>query len=482
MPVTDLHQLTLKQLQQHLQARDFSCQELIEQMFTRIQQHNPQLNCFIHLNTEPALQQAEQADRQLQQGTAGTLTGLPIAHKDIFCTENMPTTCASKMLRDFVAPYESTVTAKLLQQGMITLGKTNMDEFAMGSSNESSYFGPCKNPWDLTRVPGGSSGGSAAAVAAQLTPVASGTDTGGSIRQPAAFCGITGLKPTYGRVSRWGMVAFASSLDQAGVMTRTVEDAALLLQAIAGHDPKDSTSATCPVPDYSAGLNHSLAGKRIGLPRAMFENLQLNLQPAIDLLVQLGASVHPVELAHLDLSVPAYYVIAPSECSSNLSRFDGVRFGHRCAEPRDLQDLYQRSRSEGFGAEVKRRILMGTYTLSAGYYDAYYKKAQQIRRLIQQDFIQAFTQVDFLLAPCTPSTAFKIGEKQQDPLTMYLSDIYTIAVNLAGLPALALPCGLQEGLPIGLQLIGNFFDEALLLNAGHQLQQHSNWHLAVPGL
>jgi aspartyl-tRNA(Asn)/glutamyl-tRNA(Gln) amidotransferase subunit A len=475
-----MHQLTLSQLQQHLHAGDFSCRTLIEHLLSRINQHNATLNCFLHINHDQALQQAQLADDAFRQDKASALTGLPIAHKDIFCTQQMPTTCASKMLANFIAPYESTVTAKLLDQGMICLGKTNMDEFAMGSSNESSYFGACKNPWDLNRVPGGSSGGSAAAVAALLVPAATGTDTGGSIRQPAAFCGITGLKPTYGRVSRWGMVAFASSLDQAGVMTRDAADAALLLQAMAGYDPKDSTSAYCPVPDYSACLTQSLAGKRIGLPKPMFENLQINLEPAIDLYKQLGASVHSVDLPHLALSVPAYYVITPAECSSNLSRFDGVRFGHRCHNPQDLQDLYQRSRSEGFGTEVKRRILMGTYTLSTGYYDAYYKKAQQIRRLIQHDFIEAFKQVDFLLGPCTPTPAFSLGEKQQDPLTMYLSDIYTIAVNLAGLPALALPCGQKQNLPIGLQLIGNFFDEALLLNAGHQLQQNSHWHKSIP--
>jgi aspartyl-tRNA(Asn)/glutamyl-tRNA(Gln) amidotransferase subunit A len=475
-----MHHLTLLELQQQLRARTFSCRELISHLLKRIDHHNQTLNCFIHVNHDHALQQADAADVALKNGTATSLTGLPIAHKDIFCTQQMPTTCASKMLANFTAPYESTVTAKLLEQGMICVGKTNMDEFAMGSSNESSFFGPCKNPWDVSRVPGGSSGGSAAAVAAQLAPAATGTDTGGSIRQPAAFCGITGLKPTYGRVSRWGMVAFASSLDQAGVMTRDVADAALLLQAIAGHDAKDSTSAQNPVPDYAATLNQSLIGKRIGLPKAMFDNLQIDLDPAIAIFKQQGATLHSVDLPHLALSVPAYYVIAPAECSSNLSRFDGVRFGHRCDNPRDLLDLYQRSRSEGFGSEVKRRILMGTYTLSTGYYDAYYKKAQQIRRLIQQDFIDAFQQVDFLLGPCTPTTAFKLGEKQQDPLTMYLSDIYTIAVNLAGLPALALPCGFQHGLPIGLQLIGNFFDEALLLNAGHQFQQNSDWHKKMP--
>ncbi len=475
-----MHQFTLSELQQHLHARDFSCRSLFEHLLTRITQYNTSLNCFIHINSDHALQQAELADKAFHQGNVTALTGLPIAHKDIFCTQHMPTTCASKMLANFTAPYESTVTAKLLDQGMICVGKTNMDEFAMGSSNESSFFGPCKNPWDISRVPGGSSGGSAAAVAAQLTPAATGTDTGGSIRQPAAFCGITGLKPTYGRVSRWGMVAFASSLDQAGVMTRDVADAALLLQAIAGHDAKDATSAIHPVPNYSATLMQSLAGKRLGLPKPMFENLQIDLEPAISVFKQLGATVHSVDLPHLALSVPAYYVIAPAECSSNLSRFDGVRFGHRCKDPADLQDLYQRSRSEGFGAEVKRRILMGTYTLSTGYYDAYYKKAQQIRRLIQQDFIDAFKSVDFLLGPCTPTTAFKLGEKQLDPLTMYLSDIYTIAINLAGLPALALPCGFQQDLPIGLQLIGNFFDEALLLNAGHQLQQQTHWHKATP--
>lgn len=413
------------------------------------------------------------------------MTGIPIAQKDIFCTEGIRTSCGSRMLDNFVAPYDATVVERLRQAGTVLLGKLNMDEFAMGSSNETSYYGPVRNPWDPDTVPGGSSGGSAAAVAARLIPGATGTDTGGSIRQPASFCGITGLKPTYGRVSRWGMIAFASSLDQGGPMARSAEDCALLLQAMAGFDPKDSTSVERPVPDYAAALEGELAGLRIGLPREFFGD---GLDPDVARLIQdavaefekLGAQVLDVSLPHMALSVPVYYVVAPAECSSNLARYDGVRFGYRCQDPKDLADLYLRSRGEGFGAEVKRRILIGTYALSAGYYDAYYLKAQQIRRLIRDDFQRAFAEVDVLMGPTSPTVAFRLGERSADPIAMYLSDIYTIAVNLAGLPALSIPVGFSRQLPVGLQIIGNYFDEARLLNVAHRYQQVADWHRQAP--
>jgi aspartyl-tRNA(Asn)/glutamyl-tRNA(Gln) amidotransferase subunit A len=432
-----------------------------------------------------ALQQALEADQRLASGDSSALTGIPIAQKDIFCTQGVKTTCGSKMLDNFIAPYNASVVDKFNQTGSVLLGKLNMDEFAMGSSNETSFYGATQNPWATDCVPGGSSGGSAAAVAARLAPAVTGTDTGGSIRQPAALCGITGLKPTYGRVSRYGMIAYASSLDQGGPMARSAEDAALLMQVMAGFDAKDSTSVDQSVPDYSAGLNDSLQGLKIGLPKQFFSadldsQMASTIQAAIAEYQKLGAEVVEVSMPTLDLAIPAYYVIASAECSSNLSRYDGVRFGYRCQNPADLTDLYTRSRGEAFGAEVKRRILMGTYALSAGYYDAYYLKAQQVRRLISDDFKRALSEVDVLMGPVTPSPAFKIGEKTGDPIQMYLSDIYTIAINLAGLPALSIPAGFIDQKPVGLQVIGNYFSEAKLLNIGHRYQQVTNWHQQVP--
>ncbi|MBK1647168.1 Asp-tRNA(Asn)/Glu-tRNA(Gln) amidotransferase subunit GatA [Rhabdochromatium marinum] len=468
-----------------LRRRECSSRELTAAYLARIEHHDAALNSFITVTPEAALAAAEAADQQLACGAGGPLTGIPIAHKDIFCTQGVRTSCASRMLDNFIAPYDATVVSRLHQAGAISLGKTNMDEFAMGSSNETSWYGPVTNPWDSTRVPGGSSGGSAAAVAAGLCMAATATDTGGSIRQPAAFCGVTGLKPTYGRCSRWGMIAFASSLDQAGVIARSAADAALILQAMAGFDRQDSTSADEPVPDYSAELETSLQGLRIGLPREFMSaeldsDIAASVEDAIGLLRTLGAEVREISLPNSALAVPAYYVVAPAECSSNLARYDGVRFGHRCTDPVDLEDLYRRSRGEGFGAEVKRRIMIGTYVLSAGYYDAYYLKAQQIRRLIKQDFQHALSEVDVILGPTAPTTAFALGDKSADPVAMYLNDIYTISANLAGLPGLSLPIAPVQGLPVGLQLIGNYFAEARLLNVAHQLQQHSDWHLARP--
>ncbi len=480
-----MHTKTLAEQARALQAREVSSVELTRGYLERIARLAPELNCFVTVTEAQALAAAEAADRRLATGEGGPLTGVPVAHKDIFCTEGVKTSCGSRMLDNFVAPYDATVVAKLNQAGAVVLGKTNMDEFAMGSSNESSYYGPVRNPWHTASVPGGSSGGSAAAVAARLCAAATGTDTGGSIRQPAALCGITGLKPTYGRVSRWGMIAFASSLDQGGPMTRSAEDAALMLGAMAGFDPRDSTSVQREVPDYTATLSDSLRGLRIGLPQEYFgEGLDGRVAAAIESAVKeleaLGAEVKSISLPNTELAVPTYYVVAPAECSSNLSRFDGVRFGHRCDDPRDLEDLYKRSRGEGFGAEVKRRIMIGTYALSAGYYDAYYLKAQQLRRLISDDFKQAFAEVDVIAGPASPTPAFGIGEKTADPVTMYLSDIYTIAVNLAGLPGIVVPCGFAGEKPVGLQLIGNYFDEARLLNIGHQYQQTTDWHQQVP--
>lgn len=480
-----MHDLSLPELAAGLRERRFSSVELTRVFLDRIQRYNPRLNCFISVVGDAALVQAAAADQRLAQGDAGPLTGIPMAHKDIFCTDGVLTTCGSKMLHNFVAPYDATVVERWKQAGMVMLGKLNMDEFAMGSSNETSFYGPVKNPWNLDAVPGGSSGGSAAAVAARLTTAATGTDTGGSIRQPAAFCGITGVKPTYGRVPRWGMVAFASSLDQAGPMARSAEDCAYLLHAMAGFDEKDSTSANRPVDHYAGGLGASVAGLRVGLPKEFFAaGLDPKIAAAIDAAVaelgKLGAVVREVSLPNTGLSVPAYYVVAPAECSSNLARFDGVRFGYRCENPKDLLDLYTRSRGEGFGAEVKRRIMIGTYVLSAGYYDAYYLKAQKVRQLISDDFKRAFDQVDVILGPTTPSVAFKFGEKSGDPIAMYLSDIYTIAVNLVGLPGMSIPVGFSNGLPIGMQLIGNYFDEGRLLNVAHQYQQVTDWHKRVP--
>ncbi len=480
-----MHQATITELAAGLRSGDFSSVELTGHFLDRIAQHNSALNAFVTVAAESALAAAKAADEAIAAGSAGGLTGIPIAHKDIFCTQGLRTSCGSRMLDTFVAPYDATVVERLATAGAVVLGKTNMDEFAMGSSNETSWYGPVKNPWDATRVPGGSSGGSAAAVAARLCAAATGTDTGGSIRQPAALCGITGLKPTYGRCSRWGMIAFASSLDQAGPMTRSAADAALMLQAMAGFDPRDSTCADRPVPDYAAALDEDLTGLRIGLPKEYFgEGLDPGVAASIDEAIRvyegLGARVREISLPNSPLSVPVYYVVAPAECSSNLARFDGVRYGHRCSDPKDLTDLYERSRAEGFGPEVKRRIMIGTYVLSAGYYDAYYLKAQKIRHLIADDFARAFEQVDVIMGPTSPTTAFPLAAKMDDPVSMYLNDIYTIATNLAGLPGMSIPVAPVGGLPVGLQLIGNYFDEGRLLAAAHGLQRQTDWHRAAP--
>ncbi|MBP9713192.1 MAG: Asp-tRNA(Asn)/Glu-tRNA(Gln) amidotransferase subunit GatA [Sterolibacterium sp.] len=484
-------QASLKQLAQSLATKQISSVELTQLYLDRIAQHNPLLNAYITVNPERSLTQARAADARIAAGQAGALTGIPLAHKDIFCTEGWLTTCASKMLSNFVSPYDAHVVECLNRAGMVTLGKCNMDEFAMGSSNETSYYGVVKNPWDPRCVPGGSSGGSAAAVAARLAPVATGTDTGGSIRQPAALCGLTGLKPTYGVVSRYGMIAFASSLDQAGPMGRSAEDCAWLLGGMAGFDTRDSTSLDRPVEDYTRDLDKPLQGLRIGLPREFFaagmdDGVRATLEAALDEYRKLGAITVEVSLPNTGLSVPAYYVLAPAEASSNLSRFDGVRYGHRAAEYSDLNDMYAKSRAEGFGAEVKRRILIGAYVLSHGYYDAYYLQAQKIRRLIARDFEEAFRHCDLIAGPTTPGVAFPFGAKSKDPVQMYLSDIYTISTNLAGLPGMSLPCGFaaagdhDQPLPVGLQLIGNYFDEARMLNAAHQYQQATDWHARMP--
>ncbi len=483
--MTELHHLTLGELSEGLRARRFSSVELTKHFLARIERFNPGLNAFITITADQALASAAKADQALASGRAPALTGLPIAHKDIFCTDGVLTTCGSRMLSNFVAPYDATVVERLSQAGVITIGKTNMDEFAMGSSNETSWYGVVKNPWDVKKVPGGSSGGSAAAVAARIAPAATGTDTGGSIRQPAALTSLTGLKPTYGRVSRYGMIAFASSLDQAGTLTLSAKDAAMLLGAMAGFDPRDSTSLDAPVPDYLASLEQPLAGLKIGLLREFFdkgldaENGRL-VREALSVYEKQGAKLVEVSLPNLPLSVPTYYVVAPAECSSNLSRFDGVRFGHRCENPADLMDLYKRSRGEGFGAEVKRRIMTGTYVLSAGYYDAYYLRAQKVRRLITDDFARAFREVDVLMGPTSPTPAFDIGAKVDDPITMYLNDIYTIGANLAGLPAMSIPCGFVGQLPVGLQIIGPHFAEAKLLNVAHAYQRETEWHKRMP--
>ncbi|PCJ32655.1 MAG: Asp-tRNA(Asn)/Glu-tRNA(Gln) amidotransferase GatCAB subunit A [Gammaproteobacteria bacterium] len=480
-----MHNKSLSELSSALHNGEFTSVELTQHYLDRINAHNGKLNAFITVAEEHALAQARAADQRLQQKTAGKLTGIPLAHKDIFCTQGLLTSSASKMLSNFIAPYDATVVEKINAAGMVTLGKTNMDEFAMGSSNETSFYGNVKNPWDTDRVPGGSSGGSAAAMAARLAPIATGTDTGGSIRQPASLCNLTGLKPTYGRISRYGMIAFASSLDQAGPMAHSAEDAALLLNEMAGFDERDSTSIDKEVPDYSATLNDSLEGLRIGLPKEFFSDdldpkIAAVINDAVKMYQSLGATVKEITLPNTGLSVPTYYVVAPAECSSNLSRMDGVRFGHRCENPADLDDLYNRSRGEGFGEEVKRRIMIGTYALSAGYYDAYYLKAQQCRRLISDDFQQAFNDVDVIMGPTAPSTAFKLGDKTDDPVAMYLADIYTLSTNLAGLPGMSIPAGFIDGLPVGLQLIGNYFEEARLLNIAHRYQQVTDWHTQTP--
>lgn len=480
-----MHNKSLTELAAGLRAGDFTSVELTQHFLDRIEKYDDSLNSFITVTPEVALSQAAEADAQIAAGTAGPLTGIPMALKDIFCTDGVKTSCGSKMLDNFISPYDATVVDKLKQAGMPMLGKTNLDEFAMGSSNETSFYGAVKNPWDTDRVPGGSSGGSAAAVAARLVPVATGTDTGGSIRQPASLTGITGIKPTYGRVSRFGMIAYASSLDQGGVFGRDAADCALVLGAMSGFDEKDSTSSDRAVDDYVAGLGQSLQGLRIGVPKEYFgegldEGVAASIQSALDQYKALGADIVEIELPNTGLAIPSYYVIAPAECSANLSRLDGVRYGHRCEDPVDLEDMYKRSRAEGFGSEVKRRIMIGTYALSAGYYDAYYLKAQKVRRKIKEDFVKAFEKVDVIMGPVSPTTAFKIGEKSDDPVSMYLSDIYTLAINLAGLPAMSVPVEPAAGLPVGLQIVGNYFDEARLLNVAHQFQQVTDWHTQSP--
>ncbi|MFI4868466.1 MAG: Asp-tRNA(Asn)/Glu-tRNA(Gln) amidotransferase subunit GatA [Steroidobacterales bacterium] len=480
-----MHDKSVTELAAALRSRQVSSVELTQALLERVTRHQGALNAFISITAEAALLEAARADARLRGKDAGPLTGVPIAHKDIFCTRGEKTSCGSRMLANFVSPYDATVVERLRAAGVVMLGKTNMDEFAMGSSNETSFFGPVRNPWDTTRVPGGSSGGSAAAVAARLAPAATATDTGGSIRQPAALCGVTGLKPTYGRVSRFGMIAFASSLDQGGLITRSAADAALLLGAMAGFDERDSTSVELPVPDYSAALEQPLKGLKIGVLKEFFDkgldaSIEQHIRAALELLRSQGAVIKDVSLPHLPLSVPTYYVVAPAECSSNLARFDGVRYGHRCENPRDLLDLYQRSRGEGFGAEVKRRIMTGTYVLSAGYYDAFYLKAQRVRQLISNDFEHAFHEVDVVIGPTTPTAAFELGAKTSDPVTMYLNDIYTIGANLAGLPAISVPCGFTQGLPVGLQIIGPHFGEERLLNVAHRYQLETDWHLRTP--
>ena len=481
-----MHTHTLKQLAAGLRSKQFSSRELTQHFLKRIETLDPQLNSFITVTPEIALQQADAADAAIKAGNAGPLTGIPLAQKDIFCTQGVRTSCASRMLDKFIAPYDATIVKKLHSDaGAVMLGKCNMDEFAMGSSNETSWYGAVKNPWDVMRVPGGSSGGSVAAVAAGLAPVATATDTGGSIRQPAALTNLTGIKPTYGRVSRFGMIAFASSLDQAGVVARSAEDAAAVLQAMAGFDPLDSTSVERPADDYLSQLNRPIKGLRIGLPKEFFAEgmapaVQACVEAAIEDLKVLGATFVEVSLPNAPLSVPTYYVVAPAEASSNLSRFDGVRYGHRSESARTLEELYKRSRGEGFGAEVQRRIMIGTYVLSHGYYDAYYLKAQKVRKLIYDDFRKAYQQCDVILAPTATDVAFKLGAKTDDPVAMYLNDIYTIAANLAGIPAMSLPCGFVDGLPVGMQLMGDFFDEGRLLNVAHQYQQAKTWHLQTP--
>lgn len=476
---------SLKQLGEMLQTKQISSVELTQTYLDRIAQLNPEMNAFITLDPDKSLAQAKQADAMIAAGKTTALTGIPIAQKDIFVAQGWRTTCASKMLENFIGPYDATVIQQFNQAGAVNLGKTNMDEFAMGSSNETSYFGKVQNPWDRSRVPGGSSGGSAAAVAARLCAAATGTDTGGSIRQPASLCGLSGLKPTYGLASRYGMIAFASSLDQAGPMARSCEDMALMMNVMVGYDERDSTSLNHPKEDYTRELGKPLNGLKIGLPKEYFSegldnNVATIVQAAIDEYRKLGAEIVDISLPNTRLSIPVYYVLAPAEASSNLSRYDGVRYGHRAKQYGDLMDMYCKTRAEGFGAEVKRRILIGTYVLSAGYYDAYYLQAQKIRRLIAQDFENAFKQCDVIMGPTAPSTAFKIGEKADDPISMYLQDIYTIAVNLAGLPGMSVPAGFSNNLPVGLQIIGNYFDEARMLNVGHAYQQVTDWHNRMP--
>ena len=483
--MSSLHTHTLAELRQMLDGKQISALELAQHFLQRIRQHDAELNSFVTVTEEAALHSAELADAQISAGQAGVLTGIPLAHKDIFCTQGVRTSCGSRMLDNFIAPYSATVVERLSQAGTVMLGKLNMDEFAMGSTSESSFYGATKNPWDTEAVPGGSSGGSAAAIAAGLTPIATGTDTGGSIRQPAAYCGITGLKPTYGRVSRFGMIAYASSLDQGGPMARSAEDCALMLNVMAGFDARDSTSSEQASEDYSAHLKLDLSGLKIGLPREYFgagldAGVALAIETAIAEFRKLGAEVREVSLPNSELAIPAYYVIAPAEASSNLSRFDGVRFGYRCDAPKDLTDLYERSRAIGFGDEVKRRIMIGTYALSSGYYDAYYLKAQRVRRLIADDFQRVLSEVDVIMGPVAPNVAPNLGESLKDPVAMYLSDIYTVPVNLAGLPAISIPVGFAHNRPVGLQIIGKAFAESRLLNIAHKFQQGSDWHRQIP--
>ena len=472
---------TIKEIKKMISQKEISNKEIVQEVYKLINE-NSHLNAFVTLNEENSLKQADNLDNNPSEMA---LAGIPIAQKDLFCTKGLRTTCGSKILDNFIPPYSATVIENLENAGCISVGKTNMDEFAMGSSNETSYFGNVHNPWGDKLVPGGSSGGSASAVAAGIVPAASGTDTGGSIRQPASLCGITGLKPTYGRVSRWGMIAFASSLDQAGPMARTVEDCALLLNEMCSHDTKDTTSLDEDIPNFENDLNQSLKGKKIGVVKDLdlssLDNDVVSVyEDSLNEFVSLGAELKDISLPNLALSVPTYYVVAPAECSSNLSRFDGVKFGRRSENPKDLEELYIQTRSEGFGDEVKRRILIGSYVLSAGYYDAYYKKAQQVRRLIKKDFDEAFSNVDVIMTPTTRGPAFEMGSKGSDPIQMYLEDLFTISANLAGLPAMSLPNGNIDKKPIGLQIIGNFLDESTILNFGHMYQTKTNWHMLTP--
>ena len=477
-----MHKLSIAELSKGLKNKEFSSVELTQHYLGRIA--GSSLNSYITVTDELALSQAKQADLKIAKGISNILTGIPYAHKDIFCTMGVKTSAGSKMLDSFISPYNATITQKFNDENMVMLGKTNMDEFAMGSSNENSFYGPVRNPWDQDRVPGGSSGGSAAAVAARIAPFATGTDTGGSIRQPASLCGITGIKPTYGRISRYGMIAYASSLDQAGPMTKTAEDAAIVLNSMAGFDPKDSTSAQKETPDYTKNLGKSIKGLKIGLPKEFFSegldsNVEQVIMQSISEFESMGAKIHEISLPNSAYAIPTYYIVAPCECSSNLSRFDGVRYGYRCKDPKDLNDLYLRSRSEGLGEEVKRRIMIGTYALSAGYYDAYYLKAQKVRQLISEDFKKAFKNVDVIMGPVSPTTAFEMGS-HKDSVSMYLADIYTLSANLAGLPGMSIPAGFSKNLPVGLQLIGNHWSEETLLNAAHQFQLQTNWHSQLP--
>ena len=477
-----MHTLSVAELSKSLKNKEFSSVELTQHYLDRISRSD--LNAFITVTDELALSQARAADAKLANGSGSVLTGIPFAHKDIFCTKGVKTSAGSKILDPFISPYDATLSHKLNIENMVMLGKTNMDEFAMGSSNENSFYGPVKNPWNKKMVPGGSSGGSAAAVAGRLSPFATGTDTGGSIRQPSSLCGITGIKPTYGRVSRYGMIAYASSLDQAGPMTQTAEDAALVLNAIAGFDEKDSTSALRDVPDYTKSLRDSIKGLKIGIPKEFFsDGLDSSVEKVITESMKefeaMGAELQQISLPNSAYAIPTYYIIAPCECSSNLSRLDGVRYGYRCKDPKDLNDLYLRSRSEGFGDEVKRRIMIGTYALSTGYYDAYYLKAQKVRQLISEDFKKAFQNVDIIMGPVSPTTAFELGAIK-DPVSMYLADIYTLSANLAGLPGMSIPAGFSNNLPVGLQMIGNYWSEEVLLNAAHQFQTQTDWHSVLP--